>query len=426
MKIGRNVKTALSSVLFCAFALTFPAKGIAQERENSCITCHKDLGDESRAQVEQWEKSIHREAGIGCADCHGGDPGSMDMDAAKSEKAGFIGKPDARGVPALCAECHSDIARMRQYNIRTDQYAEYKTSIHGRMLLEKGDTKVATCVSCHGNHEIRKKDDPLSSVYHTRVPETCGKCHSDPERMKPYNIPTDQVEEYKASYHGQILYAEIKGKNPALVPNCADCHGIHGATPPGVREVANVCGNCHFNNAQYFRESPHYQAVQDAGIPRCVDCHGNHNISYPTLEKFTGDKEGHCGYCHEPSSPAYALALEIKQLLEDSSGAIERAKKKSGEVEFSGINLEFINAEIETAQDKLIEVLPVTHSLKMDKIKRLMKEAGEHTDRVIAEVGKIQEDLKRRKRALMVVIGVDFMIVGLLYAKKRSFSKRPR
>jgi len=420
MKIGRKVGIPLLFISLCTIGLGYPLIATAQEGEDSCIACHRELGDEYEVHVEQWEKSIHKEVGVACAECHGGDPGTMDVDEAKSEDAGFIGKPDPKDVPGLCAKCHADSKLMRQYNIRTDQYAEYKTSVHGRKLLEEGDTRVATCTSCHGNHEIRKKNDPLSTVYHTNVPETCAKCHSDPERMKPYGIPFDQLEEYKESYHGQILYRKVKGKNPALVPNCADCHGIHGATPPGVKEVANVCGNCHPSNAQYFRKSPHFQAVQEAGIPRCVDCHGNHKIPYPTMEKFVGDAEGHCGYCHGSDSSAYALALAIKESLDEAGEAIERGREKAEEVKFSGINMEYIVSELEAAENKLIEVLPVTHSLNMDQVKGLMEESKEKTDTVMAEVEEIKEDLHKRKQALIVVIVLVLVVVGFLYLKKRS------
>jgi len=425
MKVGRKLGTFFLIVGLCGMGLRFDRIAMAQEEEDSCIACHRELGDEFEAQVEQWEKSIHKEVGVVCVDCHGGDPTSMDVDVAKSEEAGFLGKPDPKDIPALCAKCHADIQKMRQYNIRTDQYAEYKTSVHGRRLLEEGDTRVATCTSCHSTHEIRMKDDPLATVYHTNVPETCGKCHADPERMKPYGIPTNQLDEYKASYHGQILYKKIKGKNPALVPSCADCHGIHGAAPPGVKEVSNVCGNCHANNAEYYRKSPHYQSVQKVGVPRCIDCHGNHRILYPDLERFVGKEEGHCGHCHDASSFAYTLALEIKQSLEDTSKELERGKKEAEAVQFSGINMEFIDSQLKAGEDKLIEVLPVTHSLNIGLVKGLMDEAKKKAAEVTAEVDKIQKDLQRRKKALLVVILGDFLLVGLLYLKKRSLKKRP-
>ena len=105
-------------------------------------------------------------------------------------------------VPAFCGRCHSDIDYMRHFNPspRTDQLAEYWTSGHGKQLKEDagGDPKVATCISCHdqphGNaldlkpHGIRPVNEPASPVYHTKVAQTCAKCHSDQKIMAGYTF----------------------------------------------------------------------------------------------------------------------------------------------------------------------------------------------------------------------------------------------
>ncbi len=75
---------------------------------------------------------------------------------AMSKAAGFRGKIQRNQIPELCGHCHSDGAFMRKYNpsLRTDQLAQYKTSVHGKRLLQ-GDTKVAVCIDCHGVHDLR-------------------------------------------------------------------------------------------------------------------------------------------------------------------------------------------------------------------------------------------------------------------------------
>jgi len=69
-------------------------------------------------------------------------------------------------LPASGGSCHSDATYMRRFgpSISVDQEAEYRTSHHGRSLSD-GDTNVATCVSCHGTHGIRRPADPLSRFY---------------------------------------------------------------------------------------------------------------------------------------------------------------------------------------------------------------------------------------------------------------------
>ena len=62
------------------------------------------------------EHDIHNQRGITCVDCHGDNP-----------------QPKKSEVAALCAKCHSALNYMRRFNpqMRVDQFAEYRTSIHG-------------------------------------------------------------------------------------------------------------------------------------------------------------------------------------------------------------------------------------------------------------------------------------------------------
>src|SRR6516165_7071694 len=172
-----------------------------------------------------------------CVDCHGGDRTKADMDAM-SKAAGFRGKIGRKDVPELCGRCHSDGAFMRKYNpsLRTDQLAQYKASVHGKRLA-LGDTKVAVCTDCHGLHDLRAPTDTRSKVHPLNVAQTCSRCHSDSEYMKGYGIPTDQFAKYTSSVHHEAM--TVRGDLSA--PTCTTCHGNHGAAPPGVTSVQNVC-----------------------------------------------------------------------------------------------------------------------------------------------------------------------------------------
>ena len=103
----------------------------------------------------------------GCADCHGGDPAAGRQGSGpRSRRSGFKGTPSGQAVIATCARCHSDAELMRRYapRQRVDQATEYATSVHGKRLA-MGDTRVATCASCHGAHGIRAVNDAQSPVY---------------------------------------------------------------------------------------------------------------------------------------------------------------------------------------------------------------------------------------------------------------------
>ena len=122
---------------------------------------------------------------------------------------------------------------------RVDQAAEYATSVHGTRLAG-GDQKVATCVSCHHAHGVRRVKDARAPVYPTNVATLCASCHANAEHMKGYTLsggaacPTSQRDDYQKSVHFDALTRQ----NDLSAPTCNDCHGNHGATPPGVGAVS--------------------------------------------------------------------------------------------------------------------------------------------------------------------------------------------
>src|SRR5262249_5639758 len=240
---------------------------------------------------------IHREKGFACVDCHGGDPTAADKKVAHDPARLFKGKPGGLALVAACARCHSDAELMRTYapRQRVDQAAEYAASVHGKQLAA-GDTHVATCVSCHGAHGVRLVSDAKSPVFPTNVADTCARCHADPAHMEGYKradgspLPTTQLSEYRKSVHFSAL---TKG-NDLSAPTCNDCHGNHGAAPPGVGAIANVCGTCHAVFAQKFAMSVH-QAIFDKG---CVECHANHAVLKPSDAMLSADDHGVCQPCH--------------------------------------------------------------------------------------------------------------------------------
>jgi len=342
-----------------------------------------------------------------------------------SPKQGFRGKPSRKQIPEFCARCHGNIAMMRQYNLRTDQFAEYKTSIHGKLLYGKNDPGVAVCTSCHGKHEIRRKSDPQSLVFHSNVPATCGKCHADPATMKPYRIPTGQLADFEKGVHGQILAGKVPAKNPALAPNCATCHGVHGAMPPGVREVANVCGNCHSAVVGYFRESAHFTAIREGGGPKCVTCHGNHTNRKPTLKVFSGTGPGECGSCHEPDGKALEFAKNVRNILGGLESGIDEIQKDLAHAERSGRNTEKLKVALDGARYKVIEAGPAIHAFSIERIFPLVQEANAGLRQARQEIRNFQEELRQRRKVAAYSVAMLLLIAALLGVKLALLPKAP-
>ena len=313
-------------------SLLLVSAGAWAQTPTSCVACHSsDMFDEERrAIVTQVHDDIHAEQGLSCHDCHGGnpdpaladDPGAMDPAFAKNP---YRGVPSRAEIPDFCGRCHSspDIMNRFRPGMRVDQVQEYWTSRHG-ILLKKGDEKVATCTDCHGVHGIRPAADPRSPVYPTKVAETCSVCHSDGKRMEG-RLPTDQFAKWQKSVHASSMFA----KGDVSAPTCNDCHGNHGATPPGIASVAFVCGNCHGREAELFRASVKHEGfgrhiemlgtVDEScaschdGVPKrgpkverladCTTCHDNHGIVRPTIALLAPLPSAPCAFCHERNGP---------------------------------------------------------------------------------------------------------------------------
>ena len=177
---------------------------------NTCAGCHKDLTEAKlSAPIRAIENDVHGSRGLSCVNCHGGDATQSDKKLAMNPAKGFVGKPKPAAVASFCGKCHSNAAFMKTYNpvLRVDQEAEYRTSVHSRRIAE-GDTKPATCISCHGHHDVRAVKDTSAPVYPMRVAETCGRCHVDSEYMKSYKIPADQFAKYKTSVHAEARISD--------------------------------------------------------------------------------------------------------------------------------------------------------------------------------------------------------------------------
>ncbi len=320
-----------------------------QEPQSSCVTCHSDPDLFEGADLEiahQVAGGAHAAAGLSCHDCHGGNPDPAladDMFASMDEGFAahpYVGAPERGEIPAFCGRCHSDPATMRRHapDLRTDQEQEYWSSHHGEQL-RAGNPRVATCIDCHGVHGILKVDDPEAPTHPRRVAETCGACHSDAERMESSTLadgrplPIDQLALWRQSVHAKALL----DKEDLFAPTCNDCHGNHGAAPPGLDSLAFVCGQCHGREAELFRASNKHDLLQEhqelsagetcnecheapepqaalvghVSFGECDTCHGHHAVLRPTLAMLAPLPETPCAFCHEKANDETAAPIDL-------------------------------------------------------------------------------------------------------------------
>lgn len=200
--------------------------GIPDKKQivEKCGQCHADVETMNfygirTDQLARYKTSRHGkklfvegdEKVAACTDCHGY------HDVLK------VTDPNSRvyplNLPNTCNECHGKKKLMASYNLPADIYETYKNSVHGKALLEKKDTSVAQCASCHGGHGAIPPGVK-------EIGDTCGKCHVNEKKY------------FLESVHAKISEA---GK----FSECISCHGNHGVQHPTKALYEEACVKCH-------------------------------------------------------------------------------------------------------------------------------------------------------------------------------------
>jgi predicted CXXCH cytochrome family protein len=171
---------------------------------------------------------------------------------------------------ATCVDCHGahDVQPAESHqasaltcgNCHVSVFQEYERSVHGAALFN-GDENVPTCVDCHGVHGIQH---PTTALFRNRSPELCAGCHADPQLMAQYDITTNVFESYLTDFHGQTV-ALFEQQDPNVPTNkavCIDCHGLHdiGRTDENTSRVVRenlleTCQQCHPGATSSFPDS---------------------------------------------------------------------------------------------------------------------------------------------------------------------------
>jgi cytochrome b subunit of formate dehydrogenase len=222
----------------------------------TCASCHHKIVLKEDPDIritdsfDRYMKGIHAEGiskGIGsaasCNDCHG----THDLYKASDPRS----LANKMNIPKTCSKCHNDI------------YIQYERGIHGKALAA-GILDAPNCTDCHGEHEIRKIDDPTAPVNSSNLAEyVCGKCHNDPTVVEKYGLPQGQFTSYQDSYHGLA----VRGGS-LKAANCISCHRAHEILPSSNAmssinkdNIVETCQKCHPRaNAKFATSYTHKTA----------------------------------------------------------------------------------------------------------------------------------------------------------------------
>ena len=222
----------------------------------TCVSCHRE---KTPALYQQWGKSKHYGANVGCYECHKAESSDPDAIRHKDYIISVIVSPKD------CSRCHNSeveqfskshhakaaqilgsldnvLAEVVEGNMAFNGTSAVAVNgcwqCHGSQVkvMPNGDLDPTTwpntgigrinpdgskgaCTACHQRHEF--------SMVQARRPESCGKCHLGPDHP--------QKEIYDESKHGINFYANVDdmnldsskwvaGEDYWAAPTCATCH----------------------------------------------------------------------------------------------------------------------------------------------------------------------------------------------------------
>jgi cytochrome b subunit of formate dehydrogenase/nitrate/TMAO reductase-like tetraheme cytochrome c subunit len=265
---------------------------------STCSRCH--AAEEARFMASDHGAALASgvKGAPTCIDCH--DEHNVKM------RSDSTAQTSHSNVVAMCLRCHLDNPDVRvKVGPSAGFISSYEKSIHARSV-RNGNTAAATCVDCHGSHEMRKGVNPASNVARKNIATTCGRCHKD------------VLAEYRGSIHGTSFASGVGAS-----ATCTDCHGEHNilspadaGSPTAAKNLsAQVCSPCHASvrlTRKFGMASDRFQSFSDsyhglagrAGsveVANCASCHGVHDIkpSTDSTSRISAKNLAKtCGTCH--------------------------------------------------------------------------------------------------------------------------------
>ena len=285
------------------------------EGREDCLMCH-DTG-----QVKPFPPDHEGRDNESCLECH--QAGAAEAPEPTAEPAATL-PPSVEAVPTpirepelfgenTCISCHEGLG-----GEHAGITADWAESVHA--------TQGVGCVSCHGGdptkadagESMSPEAGYLGPLPKDRIPGLCGSCHTRVDLMRPFDLPTDQLDQYWQSQHGQALL-----EGDGNVATCFDCHDGHRvlkvSDPASQVYPTNepaMCAGCHADQTlmdpygiptdQYelYQKSVHGMAMlqnQDLRAPTCSTCHGKHGAAPPGYQQVANV----CGQCHAKTEEYY-------------------------------------------------------------------------------------------------------------------------
>ena len=256
----------------------------------ACSDCHDDA-------LAAIGTSVHGIDGaredVSCVSCHGNAHAILAPDDQRSTVYPL-------NVYKTCGACHFETEPPEAGEAAPLSSERFIDDIHGRGIIKAGLIVSATCVSCHGSHEILRHDDPDSRVARQQIVSTCGTCH------------VGNARDFVEGAHGQALAA---GNEDA--PTCITCHRPHEiqlVEGEQAFEINKTCGECHNIQAKSYSQTYHGKATAlgYGEVASCNTCHLAHltlPASDPRSSIHVSNRVATCAACHAGANENFANYL---------------------------------------------------------------------------------------------------------------------
>lgn len=147
-----------------------PQEDLAPFKGNSCVACHSQLSEPIRVSNKylEWQFSRHKEKGVSCDKCHGGNPAAGEKQKAHAgvQKASVRdSRLYAFNQPETCKACHQAVVTSF---VQSDHYKKLRTVGLG-----------PTCNTCHAHMATKV----LYSA--TETSDLCAQCHNAVNFLPP-------------------------------------------------------------------------------------------------------------------------------------------------------------------------------------------------------------------------------------------------
>jgi hypothetical protein len=246
-----------------------------------------------------------------CLLCH------SDASATRGNGTSVAVNPDVFGKsihgPMACVDCHADLATTAEFphpeklqRVSCATCHDEPVAAHGRSVHAQA-AKGASCVSCHGAHDILPSSDPASRTNPLNVLKTCSTCHTGGHLVGPAG---EVGTEYRDSVHGRA----IERSGLVVSANCTSCHTAHDIRRKNDPEsrvhranIASTCGTCHQGIQTQFARSVHAQQLAEGNTAAavCSDCHTSHRIQRAENDAWRLAVIEECGTCHVEKISTY-------------------------------------------------------------------------------------------------------------------------